>query len=306
MKVKYKHLLFFLAGAVLATSVILSFSFKEPDKGDAGARGDNRLQYKWYSPELPTNLDFCGEKVPLNRWDVRERLDRELNSNYYQHGGTLYLVKLSTRYFPILEKIFRENGIPDDFKYVCIAESALQQASQSPVGAASYWQFMKDTGPRYGLEINDEVDERYNIYKSTDAACKYFKDAYTKFGSWTAAAASYNCGQGGYNNFSDYQGTKYYYDLAFPEETNRYVFRILALKYLLSHARSYGYIVEPAEEYKPIPSKKITVTNTISDLAAFAKENGSNYKMLKLLNPWLRNHSLTVKNGKKYEIELPM
>lgn len=308
MKIRYKHLLYFFCGALVASSVIFCLSFKDPAMNDAidNTKTGNYLTYTWRCPEVPSSLDFSGEKVPLNRWEVRERLEREVNINYYSHGSTLYMLRLSSRYFPILEQRLKANGVPEDFKYVCVAECSLQPNALSPVGASSYWQFMKDTGPRYGLEINDEVDERFNLYKSTDAACQYFKDAYAKFGSWTAAAASYNCGQGGYGNFSDYQGSKYYYDLAFPEETNRYVFRILALKYILSHARGYGYIVEPAEEYKPIASKKITVTSTIPDLAAWAKQNGSNYKMLKLLNPWLRAHTLTIKGNKTYEIELPM
>jgi hypothetical protein len=308
MDAKYKRLFYFISGAAITAAVFISFSFREPgtEPVSDASTADGRAHYKWYCPETPKSLDFCGEKVPLDRWDVRERLERELNVNAYSHGGTLYILRLTTRYFPVLEKIFKENGIPDDFKYVCVAECSLQPANVSPVGAASFWQFMKDTGPRYGLEINDEVDERYNVYKSTEAACRYFKDAYAKFGSWTAAAASYDCGQGGYANFSDYQGSKYYYDLAFPEETNRYIYRILALKYVISHSWSFGYVVEPSEEYKPVPTKKITVTETISNLADFARNNGSNYKMLKLLNPWLRNHTLTVRQGKKYEIELPM
>lgn len=315
MNMKYKHLLLFLGGAVVASAVIVCLSFKDPGTQDGAVVNDSHTEntkteshssYTWRPAELPTSLDFCGEKVPLNRWEVRERLDREVNINAYMHGSTLYLLKLSARYFPVLEQKLKANGIPEDFKYVCVAECSLQPNALSPVGASGFWQFMKDTGPRYGLEVNDEVDERFNIYKATDAACQYFKESHTKFGSWTAAAASYNCGQAGYANFSDYQGSTYYYDLAFPEETARYLFRILSLKHIITHARAYGFFVEPADEYKPVSVKKITVSATIPDLAVWAKDNGSNYKMLKLLNPWLRAHKLTVKPNKTYEIELPM
>ncbi len=176
----------------------------------------------------------------------------------------------------------------------------------SGVGAASFWQFMKDTGPRYGLEINDEVDERFNVVKATDAACQYFKDAYGKFGTWTAAAASYNCGQAGYANQADFQKATNYYDLIFPDETNRYVYRILALKYLLSHAKSFGLFIEPSDAYQPLKSKVVMVDKTIDNLTDFAIANGTSYKMLKIYNPWLRAHKLTVKTGKTYNIELPL
>jgi hypothetical protein len=243
--------------------------------------------------------------VPLDKWEVKEKLDRELLVNSYLHGSQLYILKLTGRYFPVIEERLRANGVPDDFKYVCVAESALQQNALSGVGAASFWQFMKDTGPGYGLEINDEVDERFNVVKATDAACQYFKNAYGKFGSWTAAAASYNCGQAGYANQAEFQQSNNYYDLIFPDETNRYLYRVLALKHLLSHPRSFGLIVEPSEEYRPLKSRTVTVDKSIANLTEFAKENGSSYKMLKIYNPWLRAHKLTVKPGKKYDIEFP-
>jgi len=302
-----KKIIYLLAGVVIGVVITAGFAFKEISGASASVdvAPDGRLNYKWYAPQLPTSMDFSGENVPLDRWEVRERLDRELDINYYMHGTTLYILKLTTRYFPLIEERLRANGVPDDFKYVCVAESGLQINVTSAVGAASFWQFMKDTGPHYGLEINDEVDERYNVVKATDAACAYFKDAYAKFGSWTAAAASYNCGQGGYANQRDFQNATSYYDLAFPEETNRYIFRILALKYLITGAKRFGYIVEAGDEYKPIKTRKITVTSNIANLADFAKANGSTYKMLKLLNPWLRLHTLTIKGGKSYVIEFP-
>lgn len=290
---------------LIAGAAGILLSFDKPGNNDmVTVKPDSRLQYKWYSPELPKSISFAGEPAPLDRWDVRDQLDRELNINYYLHGTTLYIIKNTTRYFPLIEAKLSANGIPDDFKYLCVAESALQHAT-SKAGAVGFWQFMKDTGIRYGLEINDEVDERYNVSKATDAACKYFKEAYGKFGSWTAAAASYNCGVGGYSSYASYQKTNNYYDLFLPDETMRYVSRILALKYLISGASQLGYIVTAQDAYHPYKTKSVTVTNTIADLAEYASANGTNYRMLKILNPWLRGHTLTVKEGKSYELELP-
>ena len=307
MKPKTRLVLYFLSGLFLGVLIVTGIALKKIDPASTAVEvsADGRPQYKWYVPILPSALDFSGETVPLDRWDVREKLDRELLVNAYLHGSQLYVLKLAGRYFPVIEERLKANGVPDDFKYVCIAESSLQQNALSPVGAASFWQFMKDTGPRYGLEINDEVDERFNVIKATDAACSYFKDAHTKFGSWTAAAASYNCGQAGYQNQVDFQGAAGYYDLIFPDETNRYVYRILALKYLLSHAKSFGLMLDAGEEYKPLKSRIVTVDKTIDNLADFARANNSTYKMLKIYNPWLRAHKLTVKAGKSYDIAFP-
>jgi membrane-bound lytic murein transglycosylase D len=302
-----RSIIYFLSGLLVGIVVITCIALKKTESSTvAETNSDGRPVYKWYAPQLPSSLDFCGEAVPLDRWDVREKLDRELLINAYQHGSQLYVLKLVGRYFPIIEERLKANGVPDDFKYVCIAESSLNQNALSSVGAASFWQFMKDTGPKYGLEINDEVDERFNVEKATDAACNYFKEAYTKFGTWTAAAASYNCGQAGFANQADFQEATNYYDLIFPDETNRYVYRILALKYLLSHAKSFGFMIEASDEYQPLKSRTITVDQTIDNLTDFAKQNNSTYKMLKIYNPWLRAHKLTVKPGKKYEIALPL
>lgn len=294
----------FILGAVLITST--ASRKVDPTATPVEVSPDGRPQYKWYAPALPASLDFCGEPVPLDRWDIREKLDRELLVNAYLHGSQLLILKQAGRYFPAIEERLRANDVPDDFKYVCIAESSLQQNALSPVGAASFWQFMKDTGPAYGLEINDEVDERFNVSKATNAACKYFKAAYAKFGNWTAAAASYNCGQAGFQNQVDFQESQNYYDMIFPDETNRYVFRILALKYIISHPRIFGLIIDPDEVYPPLKSRSVVVDQSIDNLNDFAKANGTTYKMLKIYNPWLRAHKLTVKNGKSYEIALPL
>jgi len=307
MKQSTRVALYFLSGLVVGMLVITGIALRKIDAATTPIEmsAEGRPQYKWYAPELPAKLDFAGEAVPLDRWDIREKLDRELLINSYFHGSDLLVLKNAGRYFPVIEERLKANGVPDDFKYVCIAESSLQQNALSGVGAASFWQFMKDTGPAYGLEINDEVDERFHVVKATDAACKYFKAAYDKFGTWTAAAASYNCGQAGYQKQQDFQQQSNYYDMIFPDETNRYVFRILALKHIIAHPKRFGIILEPEEAYSPLKTRVVTVSETIPNLTDFAKANGSTYKMLKIYNPWLRAHKLTVKNGKTYEIAFP-
>jgi hypothetical protein len=308
MKSTTKAAAYFLSGLAIGAVVITTIASRKIDPATTPVEmsAEGRPHYKWYAPHVPSSIDFCGEAVPLDRWEVREKLDRELLVNTYLHGSQLYILKLAGRYFPIIEERLKANGVPPDLKYVCVAESALQQNAWSSVGAASFWQFMKDTGPRYGLEINDEVDERFNVVKATDAACQYFKEAYSKFGSWTAAAASYNCGMAGFAKQAEFQQSNNYYDLIFPEETNRYVFRIVALKHLLSNAKKYGMMIEEGDEYKPLKARTVMVDKSITNLTEFAVANGTSYKMLKIYNPWLRDRKLTVKPGKTYEIQLPM
>jgi membrane-bound lytic murein transglycosylase D len=306
MSKKISLYIYIAIGGLLATVAVIGMSFRDPAKGEGAVevKQDGKLQYKWYTPDLPTQINFAGERVPLEKWEVREQFDRELLSNYYQHGSTLYILKLSTRYFSIIEQRLKANGIPDDFKYLCVAESALRNQI-SPANAVGFWQFVPSAAQRYGLEVNDEVDERYNLEKSTDAACRYFLESRTKFGSWTAAAASYNCGQAGYSKFISFQQTNDYYNTMLPDETMRYVFRIITFKYIMTNAEKLGFILYPSDQYQPIKTRTITVDSTIYDLAQFAIDNGSNYKMLKILNPWLRDHTLTVRAGKTYEIKLP-
>lgn len=260
---------------------------------------------QWHAPSLPQKMDFAGEAVPLDRWDVQERLDREVLLNFYTQSNILLLLKMSNRYFPVISGRLKANAVPDDFKYLCVAESNLQSAALSRSNAVSFWQFLNGTAPGFGLEVNNEVDERYNLEKATDAACQYLKQAYAKFGNWTAAAASYNCGQAGYNNQAVAQRTKDYYDLGLPEETNRYIFRILAFKHLLTNAEELGFKLEDEEKYQPIPARIIHVENSIPDLVQFAIDNGTTYKMLRVMNPWIRGKSLTIKGVKTYDIKLP-
>ena len=255
-------------------------------------------------PEVPESISFAGEEVPLKRWEIKERFDRELLIIYYQTSTIIYLNKLANRYFPIIEERLKANGVPEDFKYLCVAESNLQNAI-SRVGATGFWQFMSYTGPGYNLEIGKDVDERYHVMKSTDAACKYLKQAYAKFGSWTAAAASYNCGMGGYQRQAGIQFTKNYYDLLLPEETNRYMFRILSFKHLLENSEKLGFNVPDEDLYQPHSTRSVEVNQTIPDLAQYAIDQGTTYKMLRILNPWLRSTTLIVKPGKTYIIHLP-
>lgn len=303
---KSKQLIYITLGIVLGVGLSFLFSFDRIDKDEESVQvlNNKKLQYKWYAPETPLNASFAGESVPLDRWEVRERYDRELLVNYYMHGTLMYILKLSNTMFPIIEKELKANGIPDDFKYLCVAESNLQNLT-SKAGAQGYWQFMNETAPSFGLEVNNEVDERYNLKLSTRAACKYFLQAYQKFGSWTAAAAAYNCGMGGYNSQVTYQGSSNYYDLALPEETNRYIFRILAFKNLIQNANAWGYILLPKDLYRPSNTRLVKVDSNITNLAAFASDQGSSYKILKLMNPWLRARQFTAKKGKTYEIEFP-
>jgi membrane-bound lytic murein transglycosylase D len=255
-------------------------------------------------PSVPDSFVLFGEKVPLQVWDVQERFDRELLVNTYLHGPTLYILKLYKRYMHVIEERLKANNVPDDFKYLCVAESALQNLI-SKAGATGFWQFMRGTAPGYGLEVNAEVDERYNPEKSTDAACKYLLAAYTKLGSWTAAAASYNCGMGNYHGAAAAQGNYDYYNLLLPDETMRYIFRIMALKYILENPARSGFNLDDENKYNPYNVKKVQVNYPVPSLVKFAMDNGTNYKTIKLLNPWLRGKSLSNRKYKTYTILLP-
>src|SRR5918993_686799 len=284
-------------GIVIGLLITVPLAFKNKELKEE-AKKKAEAENKYYAPAHPESMSFAGEAVPLNRWDVKERFDRELLFNYYNQANVLFLMKLANRYFPDISARLKEAGVPDDFKYVCVAESNLLAGARSGVGATGFWQFMPKTAPGYGLQTGEQVDDRYDIIKSTDAATKYLKQAYAKFGNWTAAAASYNCGQGGYNAQATYQGTTNYYDLLLPEETNRYIFRILAFKHLMENAEQMGFKLKEEEKYQPIPFKAVTVSNSIPNLAEWARSNGTTYKMVKQMNPWLRGKRLTVAGGK--------
>jgi len=260
--------------------------------------------YKIFNVEIPETIDFAGEIVPLDTFYTRESLERELLVNVYWNSNTLLMFKRANRYFPIIESILKKNNIPDDFKFVALIESNLENVT-SPAGAKGYWQFMKSTATSYGLEISGEVDERLNIEKSTEAACKYFKAAYKKFNNWTLAAASYNMGMSGISGHLDDQKVSNYYDLYLNKETTRYIFRILAVKSIFLKPVKYGYYIRHKDLYPPIPTTVLEIDSTIVSLPSFALENKINYRILKELNPWLLNFSLTVKDGKTYSILIP-
>ena len=271
------------------------------------ATSDRLSKLHWHEGTamyFPPTVDFAGEKAPLNIYDVRERFDRELLVNANLHSSTILIMKRANRAFPIIEPILAKYNVPDDFKYLAVIESALTNAV-SPSGAKGFWQFLPDTAREKGLEVNDIVDERYHLEKSTEAACKYLLSAKEKFGSWTLAAASYNGGMNGVGKKIDEQMVGNYYDLLLTDETSRYVFRILALKEIMKNPNQYGFDISKQDLYENLPTKKVEIDSSITDLAQFAKTQGVNYKILKLHNPWLRDKKLENKNKKKYVLEIP-
>ncbi|GGK79196.1 lytic transglycosylase domain-containing protein [Rufibacter glacialis] len=256
------------------------------------------------APTLPTAMSFAGEPVPLDVPDVAERLDRELLVNSYLQATTLLGLKRMQRYMPEIERLLKENDIPADFVYLSLAESLFSQVT-SPAGASGFWQLMPDTARGYGLQVNGEVDERFHVEKSTLAACRYLKSAKKKFGSWTNAAAAYNRGVGGIDRALAQQKVSSYYDLYLTDETSRYMFRILALKEVLGNPQKYGFDLPQEQGYEALPTRSLTVTSSIPDLAQFAVDQGTNYKTLRLYNPWIKNYKLTVAPGKQYVLQLP-
>jgi len=254
---------------------------------------------------IPDNINFCGEKMPLDRWDIRERLDRELNTFAYLHATTMLYFKRANRIFPIIEPILKKNNIPADFKYLCVIESNLDTRAVSSANAVGLWQFMSATAKSYGLEITSEVDERYNIVKATEAACKYFNDAYRTYSNWISVAASYNAGMGRISSELRNQMADEAYDLLLVPETSRYMFRITAIKEIFENPRKYGFSLKKENFYPLIPTNKTEVRSSIPDLAAYATQKGLNYFQLKEFNPWLRSDKLTVSAGKSYYLDLP-
>ncbi|MDR2813822.1 MAG: lytic transglycosylase domain-containing protein [Prevotellaceae bacterium] len=255
-------------------------------------------------PELPASLDFAGEKIPLENFDTRESLERELTVNMFWHSQMFLIIKQTSRYFPVIEAILRSNGIPDDFKYLCVAESGLQQVT-SPAGAVGLWQLMLGTGKELGLEINSEVDERYHLEKSTLAACKYLQKSHSLFGSWTLAAAAYNMGTKGLAQQMERQRSTSYHDMRLNDETSRYIFRILAFKLIISNPQKYGFYIPLNEMYPTYRYREVMVNTPVPSWADFAIRHNTNYKILKLLNPWLRDAMLTNKHGRTYYIKVP-
>jgi hypothetical protein len=256
--------------------------------------------YKIITPVIPEELEFCGERVPIENFEVYERLEREFIVNTYWHSLTILTLKRANRWFPVIEPILKKNNIPDDFKYLCVTESTLLNVT-SPANAVGFWQFLSGAAKDYGLEVNSEIDERYHVEKSTEAACKYLKDAYDLYGNWTMAAASYNMGMNGINEQLVRQETNNYYNLVLGEETSRYLLRVIATKIMMQNPENYGFDIKEDELYKPLSFYEVTVDTSIVSWAKFAKGYGLNYKVLKLYNPWLRESYLTNKQLKEYE-----
>jgi len=295
----------FVIGLISILGIGYSFvenDFKE-NQNDKEKSFENN--YNVFSLEVPKEMSFAGEPVPIEQPDIYERMDRELLVNTYWQSNGILLIKRSEKYFPIIEPILKESGVPDDFKYLAVAESGLMDIV-SPAGATGFWQIMKSTGKEYGLEINSNVDERYNIEKSTRVACKYLKEAKEKFGTWTMAAASYNMGMAGLSNQMERQDNTGYYNLLLNSETERYVFRILAIKEVLSNPEKYSFNINKDHHYKQIKTKTIQIDTAITDIPSFAKGFGLNYKQFKIHNPWMRDNFLLNKSGKAYKIKIPL
>ena len=296
-----------LPGIVLLTGLFVLFlAFSGLKNGCKQEQPQTGEEIFYGSVPLPEELNFAGERVPLERFDVLESLDRELLSNAYFHSQTIRFVKMAPRYFSLVDPILKENGVPADFKYLCLAESNFDERAVSPAGAVGLWQFLKGTATDYGLEVGKEVDERYHIEKATVAACKYLLDSYQKYGSWALVAASYNAGRNFTSEQMERQKTDSYYDLLLGQETGRYLFRILALKTIMENPEKYGFRVSDEEKYPVIETRMVEVKGAVPSFADFAKQHEVSYKMLKQFNPWLREHFLTNPGGKTYRIKIPV
>lgn len=300
-----------ISSAVIAVAGLVIF-FMTLSAGTSIADYDNNVSehkfvtpHQTYLPSMPDSISFCGERVPLERRDIYEALDREMVVNTFAHTNTILILKRMTRYFPLIESVLKEEGVPDDFKYLAVAESNLYDIARSPVDAIGLWQFLKTTGKEYGLEVNDEIDERYHIEKSTRAACRYFRKAYEEFGSWTMVAASYNGGMRGVKNMKNLQHQSNYYEMIWVEETARYVFRIIAFKQILSNPESYGFNITESDRYQPWRVNVIDMDTTIVDLAQWAIDRGTTYKRVKELNRWIRQNKINNPRRKTYHIAIP-
>ncbi len=260
--------------------------------------------YEIKALKIPEGINFAGELIPIEKPDIKERFDRELLVNTYWQSNSLLLIKRANKYFPIIEPILKKHGIPNDFKYLALIESGLQNVT-SPAGAKGFWQIMKATAKENGLEVNSNVDERYHLEKATEVACNYLLDSKERFGTWTLAAAAYNGGNAGISRRLKSQRVDTYYDLLLGEETGRYVFRIAAIKEIMSHPEKYGFKFDSDDLYNLEKTRTVKVDTVITDIALFAQKFGTNYKELKIHNPWLRENKLNNKTRKLYYIKLP-
>lgn len=257
------------------------------------------------SPTIPEHITFANDRIDLDRCDMYERFDRELTSMAFTHGTTLLTLKRANRYFPMLIPILKANNVPEDLIYLACIESNLNTRALSGSGAAGLWQFMPATGKEYGLEVNEYVDERYHPEKSTEAACRYLKNAYRKYGNWESTAASYNAGMGRISRELDAQGAESAYDLFLNDQTSRYMFRLLAMKSIIERPKYFGYSVGASQFYYPIATTDVEVSEPVDDWQSWAADHGTNYLTLRELNPWIRAKSLPNKTGKTYVVKLP-
>ena len=306
-----KKVHYYFLGTILLFLVASRFFVYASDINEDMSLEDDKYQkefnmkYGIFSIVKPESLEFAGEKVPIQSSEIWERLDNELLRNvYFQSNTTLYFKK-ANKYFPIIEPILKQYEIPEDFKYLAVIESGLENVV-SPSGAAGFWQIMKATAREYGLEVNADIDERYHLEKATIAACKYLKEAYNQFGNWTVAAASYNMGRSGISKRMQEQDVSNYYNLFLNSETARYVFRIIAIKEILENPKDYGFIFRERDLYNMPTFKVIEVDSTIDNLYDFSRSLRINYKLLKYFNPWLRSTSLPDESRKRYKLRVPV
>jgi len=300
------RIFFVFAGMGVSFTLLFLLNFEFDRQKVLEENSDNFPQkYQIITPDFPAELTIFGESVPIHNIEIRENIEREFIVNTYWHSSTLLLIKRANRWFPVIEPILKKNNIPDDFKYISMIESNLMN-SVSPAGAAGFWQFIKSAATEYGLEINSEVDERYNLERSTEAACRYLKDAYEKFGSWTLAAASYNMGLTGISSQLERQKTDSYYGLVVNEETSRYIARAISMKIITNNYEKYGFNIAAHELYPVIETYDVEISGSVEHFADFAQENGTNYKTLKYFNPWLRDNFITNKSKKKYILKIPV
>jgi len=301
-KNKLNYFLIAFIGIALASFFIYAISEKKDN--ELAYRSHFFKDYRIYGPSVPDKIDFAGEPAPTKLFYVKEGLDREIMAGTFMQSSTIMMFKRAYRWFPVIEPILKKNGIPDDFKYLCLAESNLANVV-SPSNAEGFWQFIKPTGQRYGLEITEEVDERYNVVMATEAACDYFRDAWDIYHNWTLVAASYNRGTDGLSKALLNQRVSDYYDLYLNEETARYVFRIMAIKEIYNHPTKYGFFLREQDLYRPIPTYTVNIDTAVQDLPALAAKLKVNYRVLREFNPWIKRYSLPNKTRKTYIFTLP-
>ena len=296
-----RSVMFFLTACIICLAVCLFTGYRD----SVSVKEESPVVVSFAkSPEIPLSVHFCGAEIDISRFNMKEGMDRELTGFTYLHSTTMLLIKRANRYFPVIEPILKANGIPDDFKYLAVIESNLDPKAVSPAKAVGLWQFMEATGKSYGLRITPTVDERRNIAKATEAACKYLKDAYNKYGDWLTVAVSYNAGMGRVSEQINNQGESSVLNLHFVEETTRYPYRLFAIKQVFENPYKYGYILRAENLYSPIDCSEVVVDKDITDLAAFSREKGITYNDLKFFNPWLKDTKLQTGGG-KYKILIP-